>query len=265
MAEIATGVLHNIGNVINSVNISANVIEQIQNESSISHLSRVADLLREQEGNLHEFFSNDPRAPAIPKYIRKIYKTLHEENEHLAEEVESLQGHLEHMKRVISAQQETAKAPMLFETVSPIDLLRTSLELAKNAMSSTAVEISESFDGTIEKLKTDKHRVIQILLNLIKNAFEAVEDTENPKIKVDVTSDGESTTFQITDNGIGISATEMRQIFRHGFTTKNNGHGFGLHSCANAATELGGCLKLSSDGKGKGATFTLSLPNTPSP
>ena len=62
------------------------------------------------------------------------------------------------------------------------------------------------------------------------------------------------------DNGIGIPADNLTRIFGHGFTTRKEGHGFGLHSGALAAKELGGALTVESDGPGKGATFTLEFP-----
>ena len=69
-------------------------------------------------------------------------------------------------------------------------------------------------------------------------------------------------TAEIYDNGIGIQPENMDKIFRHGFTTKSDGHGFGLHSSANAATEIGGTLSVESDGEGHGAVFRLTMPVT---
>jgi signal transduction histidine kinase len=72
------------------------------------------------------------------------------------------------------------------------------------------------------------------------------------------------TRITVTDNGVGIPPENMARIFNHGFTTKKDGHGFGLHSGANAAKEMGGSLTAHSDGPGKGATFTLELPTAES-
>jgi signal transduction histidine kinase len=64
----------------------------------------------------------------------------------------------------------------------------------------------------------------------------------------------------VIDNGVGIPAENLTRIFNQGFTTRKDGHGFGLHSGALAARELGGSLHVHSDGAGQGASFTLELP-----
>jgi C4-dicarboxylate-specific signal transduction histidine kinase len=112
----------------------------------------------------------------------------------------------------------------------------------------------------------DKHRVLQILVNLVTNAREAMD--ENPEsdgiVRVTVWTDDEATfTFSVSDSGAGIDTQHLASIFTHGFTTKKQGHGFGLHSSANAARELEGSLSVASAGSGQGATFHLTLLRRP--
>lgn len=111
-------------------------------------------------------------------------------------------------------------------------------------------------------VRVDKHKILQILTNLLRNAKHAVEDFGRPagRIAVTIDADGERSRIAVTDNGVGIAPENLTRIFRHGFTTKKNGHGFGLHSGANAAKEMSGRLSVHSAGPGTGATFTLELP-----
>lgn len=109
----------------------------------------------------------------------------------------------------------------------------------------------------------DKHRVLQILINLIRNAKHAMDATgREDKMLVLRTAPSVAGRVQIIvqDNGVGISSENLMKIFHHGFTTKKDGHGFGLHSSINAAREMHGDLRVHSNGLGAGAVFTLELP-----
>ncbi len=123
------------------------------------------------------------------------------------------------------------------------------------------VEIIREF-ADVPPFNTDKHRVLQILVNLLRNAKHACQDSErtDKRLTVRITNEGDRIRVSVNDNGIGIPPENLTRIFNHGFTTKKDGHGFGLHSGALAATELGGSLTAHSDGAGCGATFTLELP-----
>jgi two-component system, NtrC family, sensor kinase len=119
----------------------------------------------------------------------------------------------------------------------------------------------------LPRVRLDKQKVLQIIVNLVKNAKEAFHDdsaqTARHVIVRTSLRDEKTLQIRIADNGIGIAAEDLTRIFSHGFTTKSTGHGFGLHSCANAANEMGGALTVASDGPQKGASFTLELPFEP--
>ena len=112
-------------------------------------------------------------------------------------------------------------------------------------------------------MAVDKHSVLQILLNLLRNAEEAIDDAGKPEklIRVRIRRYGDDRVrIEVSDTGVGLAPENLTRIFAHGFTTKPHGHGFGLHSGALAAKQLGGALWAESDGPGLGATFTLELP-----
>jgi signal transduction histidine kinase len=115
-------------------------------------------------------------------------------------------------------------------------------------------------------ITVDKHKVLQILVNVVRNAKYACDESSNDekRVTVCVRVDADEIAIAVSDTGVGIPPENLNRIFSHGFTTRKEGHGFGLHSCALAAKELGGSLRAESAGPGKGATFTLRLPFTPS-
>jgi signal transduction histidine kinase len=111
------------------------------------------------------------------------------------------------------------------------------------------------------RVRLDRHKLVQVLVNVIKNARESVDASGGAgRVTVRALRDGERLRIDVVDDGAGIAAENLARVFNHGFTTKSGGHGFGLHSSANAATEMGGRLGAASAGLGRGATFTLDLP-----
>jgi signal transduction histidine kinase len=148
------------------------------------------------------------------------------------------------------------------ETLQPSKLVEDAIRMNTAKFARHGIDVVCNF-APVPAVKIDKHKTLQILVNLIRNAKHALEDskTMDKRVTIDIAAGSEGmVNVSVSDNGIGIPAENLTRIFQHGFTTKKNGHGFGLHSGALAAKEMGGCLSVSSDGPCTGATFTLSLP-----
>lgn len=262
MAEVATGVLHNVGNVLNSVNVSCTVIADQLEQSRMGNVSKLVDMMNAHQGGLSHFLTEDPSGRQIPQYLARLAPALEEERQVLLRETTSLRERVDHIKEIISMQQSYGRISGVKENISPERLMEDALMLNIEALTRHAITVQRQYDP-LPKISADKHRVLQILLNLINNAkFACVESGRNDRrITLRVfSSDHSRICLQVEDNGVGISKENMSSIFQHGFTTRQSGHGFGLHSGALAAHELGGSLTFSSDGPGAGAVFTLELP-----
>jgi PAS domain S-box-containing protein len=265
MAEVASDVLHNVGNVLNSVNISCSVVMTKTRELNLDNLSKAASLIRSKTGNLEEFFSIDPKGKRLLEYFETLSAEHSRQKEQMIKELAQLQEHIDHIKRVVSMQQNYAKVSGVHESVSVEQLLRDAVQINRSAMERHHIVIREEYTP-MPPILVDKHRVLQILVNLVSNAKHAV--TKDPKETKEIVlrikgEDGGFVSIQVSDNGMGIAPENLTKIFAHGFTTRVDGHGFGLHSGAIAAKELGGSLAVESQGTGKGATFTLRLPLKP--
>lgn len=262
MAEVATGVLHDVGNILNSVNVSTNVIRRQFRKSALSSLERLTGLIGEYGDNFGEFIREDERGKKIPDYITRVTSVLKSEHQAITSEFQDLIDNVEHIKEIVSVQQSMAKSSGLRQRLLPTDLVNDSITANKGTLSNHHVKISQEIEESIPEIVSDKHKILQILINLIKNAKDAMveNDTPDPEIKIRVACAEEHVVFSVIDNGVGIPADQIEKIFNHGFTTKRTGHGFGLHSSANAATEIGGTLTVTSSGAGKGAAFHLKLP-----
>ena len=262
MAEIATNVIHNVGNVLNSINVSISQTMEIAQTLKIENLKKIADMLQENAHN-PKFLTEDEKGKRIPEYLSLVSEELSTNRSTINAELESTQGHLQHVKTIVSMQQEYATGSQVIEEVDLAEVLDDAIKMSSGSLERHRISLVREFVPGIQ-IMLDKHRVMQILVNLIRNAKHAVQDMDidSRMIKVVVNQpDKETVAIDIIDNGIGISADNMVNLFNYGFSTKSNGHGFGLHSGANSANELGGSLTVHSDGLGKGATFTLTLPN----
>jgi PAS domain S-box-containing protein len=264
MAEVATSVLHNVGNVLNSVNVSSSVIGEKIRKSKASSLSKVVALIKEHENNLGDFFANDPKGKQLPGYLANLATHLAQEQQEILEEVKSLGGNIMHIKDIVTTQQNYAKAIGVAENLPVVGLVEDAMQLNKGAMTRHNIKIVRDF-ADVPPVLTEKHKVLQILVNLIRNAKYACDDRgENDKqITIRVFNGDGKIKIAVVDNGVGIAPENLTRIFNHGFTTRKEGHGFGLHNGAIVAKELGGSLSAFSEGPGRGATFTLELPVNP--
>lgn len=262
MAEVATGVLHNVGNVLNSVNVSANVVVDHLRASRVTQLGQVVSMLREHEANILDFLSSNPRGQRILPYLEKLARNLAEERDKLVGESQELVRHVGHIKEIVAMQQNYACAAGVLEKVSPAAILEDSLRITEAARERHGIRIELDIEK-LPTITTDRNRILQIVVNLLRNAKEAVKAGGNNPRRIMVRQrrvGSDRMQIQVIDNGVGIAPENLTRIFSHGFTTKRDGHGFGLHSGALAAQQLGGSLKAESDGPGRGATFTLDLP-----
>ena len=262
MAEVATGVLHNVGNVLNSVNVSATLVSDRVRQSKAENLTKAATLLREHVHDLEAFFRTDPRAKLLLDYLPNLGEHLNEERAEMLSELQLLTKNLDHIKDIVAMQQNYAKVSGVVEPVSIASLAEDALQIHEAALVRHNVQVVRNYSD-VPPVAADKHKILQILVNLIGNAKYAMDeqarDEKQLVISIDLTT-SQSVRVEVKDNGIGIAPENLVKIFSHGFTTKKEGHGFGLHSCALAARDMGGSLFAESAGPGQGATFTLELP-----
>ncbi|MGC3979936.1 MAG: AAA family ATPase [Steroidobacteraceae bacterium] len=260
MAEVASNVLHNVGNVLNSVNVSANLVAENMKRSKLDTLAKVSALLQAQT-DLGDFINNDPKGRQLPGFIAQLSEHLANDRQMIVQELESLRSNIDHIKEIVAMQQNYSKVCGLKEIINVVDLVEDALRMHSGALQHHEIEVVREFEA-VPLLNTEKHNILQILVNLVGNARRACSDSDQPhkRLILRVRHEDDLIKIAVIDNGVGISAENLTRIFGHGFTTRKDGHGFGLHSGALAAHELGGALRVNSDGEGLGATFTLELP-----
>jgi PAS domain S-box-containing protein len=260
-AEVATNVLHNVGNVLNSVNVSATLLLDDAKKSKVAFLSKAVALLDEHAGDLAAYVADDPKGKQLPGYLSLLCQHLISERQRSIAELESVRQNIEHVKEIVAMQQNYAKVSGVTETVKVTEMLEDALRMSAAGLVRHGIEVVRQY--TAEPTVTiERHKVLQILVNLISNAKYACDESgrKNKQIRLQISCRDRWIILAIIDNGIGIPPGNLTRIFNHGFTTRKDGHGFGLHSGALAAREMGGHLIAHSNGPGQGAAFTLELP-----
>ena len=265
MAEVAIGVLHNVGNALNNVNVSVELIKGQIRHMKMDSLAKLADLIREKEQDLSNFLSRDERGKKIVPYLENFHSYLQQARTDVLQEITNLARSVEHVKEIVAAQQEYAQVCGVIEEVNPVDLVEDALKIHGVALDRHRIFVFRQFEK-LPRISVDRHKALQILVNLLQNAKYActVLDRPNKQVSIRIKSAAENKiVIEVSDNGVGISPKNLTRIFSQCFTTRREGHGFGLHSSQLAARELGGSLTAYSEGVGKGATFTLLLPINP--
>jgi signal transduction histidine kinase len=262
MAEVATNVLHNVGNVLNSINISSGVISDRLRNSKHGNILKVANLFDEHSQDLANFLAKDVKGRQLPDFLKRLGVQLATDNQAILDEVSSLAKNVDHINDIVATQQTYARIAGVTETVRVTDLIEDAVRMNASALARHDVRFYREYDDHVPEITVEKHKVLQILVNLIRNAKYACDESgsADKKLTARVVNGNDRVRISLSDNGVGVPPENLDRIFNHGFTTRKDGHGFGLHSGALAAKEMGGSLTVFSEGTGRGATFTLELP-----
>jgi PAS domain S-box-containing protein len=262
MAEVATGVLHNVGNVLNSVNVAAGVLSDRLNHSKAAGVAKLSKLLSERQNDLAQFLTQDERGRQIPIYLQQLSEHIGTEQTEMRKELNELLTNVEHIKEIVATQQNYARVLGVTEMVHLNEVMEDAIRIHGSAYERHGIKLIREYDE-LPAMTLDKHKVMQILINFLSNAKYACDavkkDGKTVTVRIKKIAE-DRVKMEVADSGIGIAPENLTRIFSQGFTTRKGGHGFGLHSGCLAAKELGGTLTAESNGIGHGATFVLELP-----
>lgn len=261
MAEVAINVLHNIGNVINSVNVANQDNAALLQRSQLDALRQINALLAGHQDDLATFVATDPKGRLLAPLYLKLGEALEREHEALRQNTERMQKNIALIRSTIATQQAYAKVGGLKERFSAARVVEESLDLQAATMDKHHIRVERAI-GEVPAVYGEPAKFHQVVDNLLTNARQALQSAPVSKRRIDVSlyRRGEEVVLEVADNGEGIPSERLTEIFRHGYTTKAQGHGFGLHSCANYLGEMGGSIEAQSDGPGQGALFRVVLP-----
>lgn len=261
MFEITTGVLHNVGNFLNSVVVSVDVLDKALRNSNIKKLRKANLILHKNLDNFESFVSSDPKGKKLLKYYLKLGENLTKEHKIIRHHVDCLIEKTKAIEDAINSQQNWARPSGGSERLLLSEVVDQAIKLERSSISRHDIKLDLQFQETAF-VRADRTKMIQVIINIYKNAKEAMSELnpEDKLITVKIYQEQDQIFLSFTDTGHGIRQNRLQRVFEHGFTTKRNGHGFGLDSCARYMAEMGGKLWAESDGEGRGATFIMQLP-----
>lgn len=265
MADVATFILHNVGNILNSANVSIGLLNETLKKKHFEKLFAVAKLIKENLSSIDDYLTKNEKGKLVPQYVVTLADIL--ENEYIIfnNETESLTKNLEHIKEIVASQKVLSGVSGFSEKVFLPEIIDNALQMSTLSAKNSPIKIKKNFKDNLFII-TDKSKLIQILVNILQNAKDSLTSHKVENKEIDIflkkREGADLAEIIIEDNGVGIESENLTKIFSFGFTTKIKGHGFGLHSSALAAKEMGGELQAYSDGLGRGAKFILFLPIT---
>lgn len=262
MAEVASDVLHNVGNVLNSINVSIGVVADLFKNSMVGDVARISQLFQQHREDLGSYFSTNPKGKQIPAYLEKLSGQLVEEQRVAIAELDRLRENAQHAQHCVASQQDLAKVQGITEPISVVELMDEALAVNHELLEALEIVISREYDE-IPQLIVDKHQVLEVLVDVIRNGCQAMALVSPKQLFVRaklIPGPPDSVCLEIQDSGVGIPTDDLTKIFGQGYTTKDGGRGMSLHSGALVAKNLGGALRAHSAGLGHGATFSLELP-----
>jgi len=265
MSEIAMGILHNVGNVLNSVNISASLLSERVQSMCVDDLAKLAEVMRQKGDDLATFLTQDPQGKHLQPFLSALVDQLATDREQVALEIESLSTGLEHVCELVKSQQGLARSSQVTERVAVERLVADAVSMTASARSGKALTVETDLEADLPTLLIDRNKALEIIVNLLQNARQSIDEF-GPRASGHRLTMRAQRTFsgklriEVRDTGVGIDQDFLTRIFQLGFTTKARGSGLGLHTAAIGARSLGGSLSVESAGRGQGATFVLELP-----
>jgi signal transduction histidine kinase len=262
MAEVASSVLHNIGNVLNSLNVSASILLEKFENGKENNITKISDLINAHKEDLGEFITNDSKGKHIPEYLSCFATYWDNEQKDYIKLLTAMNEYIQHIKDIVTRQQSLSGSYGMIQPVHLDEVINDAILIAIPDNQKVNIEVLKEFQLLKETL-VDKAVLLQILVNVLRNAMESLNESkkENKQIHIKLTlSNSTTVSISVEDNGTGVSSENVKNIFTYAFTTKERGFGIGLHTSLLAARGMGGDLKMFNLGKDKGAIFVLTFP-----
>lgn len=261
MAEIASDTIHNVGNILNSIKTSTHMIDKALIKQPAEGYSKACELLKQHQDNLSDFIANDPKGKKLFDYLIKLDEEFKAVFSEIDSNVKRLKKKINTITDVIVAQQNYAGTSALNVTVDITTVIEDALSMIPELLTEKKITIVKKYQA-IPKMRLQKTKLLHTLVNIFKNAVQAMDltDHDHKVLTIKVWQQAKGVTIEISDTGCGIVCDNLNKIFNHGFTTKKDGFGFGLHSCANYLNEMGATIEVQSAGENQGATFLLCFP-----
>lgn len=260
-AEMAKGVLHNLGNAMTPIGVRLAGLRERLRQAPVEDAEQAA-------AELAGPVSDPQRHEELREFMRLASMELTTTVRSAADDIDILGRQAAAVQSMLTEQRRSARNEHVIEAVRLPELFSQAMEIVPDsARARLSVQIDDSLRtvGVVHVARTVLRLVMQ---NVIINAAEAMREASRDRGRLSVRaeivaySDGEQLRMDCQDDGIGIHPDNLARIFEKGFSTKSRetNSGIGLHWCANAVGALGGRMWATSEGPGRGASIHILLP-----
>jgi signal transduction histidine kinase len=259
MAEIAASILHNVGNALNSINTSAEVILSLIQETPAELLQKITVLLKSHKQDLSTFFNSHPQGVKLPDAFEEIYEAAKKTEDATQRELMALKAHVDQLIHIIRSQREYANMDGGLLETHISNCIEEAIQIEKSLLEEKNIRIVKEY-CVLPSVKIQKSKFIRILVHLINHAAQAMANQSSRILFLRTSTSNGRVKVEVRDTGPGLSKEAIRTLFHQNFAVPKDSGGLGLHYCATTAVELGGTLRVSSNGIGQGTVFTLVIP-----
>ncbi|MDE0448607.1 MAG: PAS domain-containing protein [Spirochaetaceae bacterium] len=267
--EVLDTILHNIGNAINSVAVGTGTIrEELKEDQPSRGLHALAQAVAAHGDDWIDYLQNDPQGRQVRPFISSLAEQFSTQHDRVQRAVDRVAGRVAHIVDIIRTQRSLSGPAPLFKDVDLRQTVIDSVRVLQESLTRRAIELQVDCGSTPVSVRIQESRFHQMLVNLVKNAIEAIDEqgrTQEGFVRIAAHVKGGTLHLEVTDSGIGLEPERLRTIFSPGYTTKAGGSGLGLHSAANYVIGSGGTIEALSTGIGRGTTMRIGLRLPPSP
>ncbi len=260
MADVASGILHNFGNVMNSLQIELETLrDNTLHSPYVKHLENLYQLL-EQPTQLQEILHDSEKSHRLTALSQALRTQQVEDQDQQAAQLKRTLNQLQVMRSILQYQQNFIKGKESFQDIPIREALDLVLNIKHSVLNQNGIKLT--IEGQDKELvHVHKYKFVHVITNLIVNSIDAMKETPMAlrRIMISCQVETNALVLRFEDNGSGIPLEVRDRIFRYGFSTKSSGHGLGLHSSAIYMKEMSGTLKLASSQPVQGAAFEISV------
>jgi DNA-binding LacI/PurR family transcriptional regulator/signal transduction histidine kinase len=262
MADISIEILHNIGNILNSINVSVNLMKTNADSLMIPYLLNANEMLTANLADLETFITGDPKGKKLMQFFLKLGTSFADFKNQMIYNANRLDDKVKSIVDMISAQQTYAGAgnKEVMEKLDIASILDDAVKLMAESIDRYQIKITKDYQVRPQIL-VQRMKLFHILFKLINNAKDAMIDTQagDRSLTFTICEDEQCKYIRISDSGRGIPGNLLEKIFEFGYSNKKDGHELGLHSCSKYMKEMDGKIWAESNSPNSGTTFVLQF------
>lgn len=258
--EIASNVLHDIGNAVVGFSSYLTRIKRLLEADHSENLQNLVGFFEQQRTAMSTAIG-DAKSDAVVKILSGIAQTQKSNQSDISKSIAEQQHIITHIQEILNIQRQYINGSRHEEKpVSLTSIINDCMAMLYASLNKRNIAVLQNIPDEVSLIKGDRTKLMQVILNLLKNSIEAIDIYAVDKtISITIINTPDSLVLQIKDSGKGFDAETGRKLFTRGFTTKSSGSGLGLDHCRVILESHQACINITSEGPGKGALTTIKF------